>query len=403
VRLFEHEAKAWLKGRGLPVADGVAVASAEEAARQAELFGGGAVVKALVAAGRRGRAGAVRLVADREAAGAAARELLGATVAGLAVDRLYVERRVDIARELYLSFAFDGLGPKVLASLSGGVDIEDTVETHPERVAACDIDPRLGLRVWEAIDLWERAGLEPKLLTTVAALSVRLFDAFRDADALMLELNPLALDGDGAPWLVGAMVEIDEQALFRQPAWMQLVAASGRTHDPENERERLVLAADRHYPGGAVRYSELDGNIGLMVAGGGAGLLQHDMIVAAGGRPANHTDISPTSTPDKPAAVFEAIFANPRARSLLIGYNFLQMARCDTVIRGLLIAMERRGIDGRRFPIVVRLFGPGEAEARALAAAVPGIHYLPRDADLAEGVTAVVEATRRARSGAAAP
>lgn len=334
----------------------------------------------------------MRLVKSPSEARAAAAEIIGKQIAGFTVERLYVERAVKIVHELYLSFAFGSLAPRIVASVSGGIDIETAFEDVPASIVSADIDPRLGLRPWEAIDVWDRAGLDAALLTAVAKLTVELFDAFRAADALMLELNPLALDEAGAPWLVGSMMEIDDQALFRQQWAGRLAASAGQTR---NEREEMVALADRKFPGGAIRYSELDGDIGLLVAGGGAGLLQHDMIVAAGGRPANHSDVSPTPTPDKPAAVIEAIFTNPRARSLLIGYNFLQMARCDNVIQGLLIAMKKHGVDAHQFPIVVRLFGPGEAEARALAASVPGIEYLPHGASLADGVAAILAATSR--------
>ena len=355
-------------------------------------LGGQAAVKALIPAGRRGKAGAVRLVGSPSEARATAANIIGKQIAGFTVERLYIERVVKVARELYLSFAFGSLAPRIAASVSGGVDIETAFEDAPASIVSADIDPRLGLRQWEAIDVWERAGLDAALLPVVAKLTIEIFDAFCAADAVMLELNPLALDEAGAPWLVGSMMEIDDQALFRQQ-WADRLAAS--VGQPRSEREELVALADRKFPGGAIRYSELDGDIGLLVAGGGAGLLQHDMIVAAGGRPANHSDLSPTPTPEKPAAVIEAIFTNPRARSLLIGYNFLQMARCDNVIQALLIAMKKHDVDARRFPIVVRLFGPGEAEARALAASAPGIEYLSHGASLGDGVAAILAATRR--------
>lgn len=396
MRLTEDITKRWLSDRGLPIPGGFVAASPAEAQEAAERLGGGAILKALVAAGRRGKANAVRSIDTGAEAASAAADLLGREVAGLRVERVYVERKVRIARELYLSFAFGVVGPQIVVSRHGGVEIEETFRREPNAVVRADIDLRRGLPIWDAMALWERAGVESANLPKLAATTVRLFDAFRAFDALMLEINPLTLDDDGNPTLVGAMMEVDDNASFRHPEWASLnvLGESGRA---PNERERMVIEVDGKFPGGAVRYTELDGDIGLMVAGGGAGLLQHDMIVAAGGSPANHSDISPTPTPDKPAAVFDAIFSNPKTRSLLIGYNYLQMAPCDIVIEGLLISMKRNRIDTQHFPIVIRLFGPKEAEARRLAD-IPGIMYLPRGATLAEGVRTVVAANRRVQS-----
>jgi succinyl-CoA synthetase beta subunit/citryl-CoA synthetase large subunit len=403
VRLTEDRAKDWLRAYGLPIPDGAVAETPSAAYAAAERLGGAVAVKALVAVGRRGKAGAVRMASSPEEAAEAASAMIGREIAESRVEKVYVERRAEIARELYFALSFGISAPEVVLSVAGGIEIEDTFARDPSAVIRASIDPRRGLLPWNAVELWKRAGISGALLPALAEIAARLYDAFRAADALTLEVNPLALDAAGAPLLVGALMEIDDGALFRHKEWAPLADGAGEGGRKLNEREAAVVAADRRFPGGAVRYSELEGDIGLMVAGGGASLLQHDMIVAAGGRPANHSDISPTPTPEKPAAVFDAIFSNPRTRSLLIGYNHLQMARCDNVIAGLLIAAKKHRIDPRRFPIVVRLFGPGEDEARRLAETLPGIQYLARGSSLADGVRAIVETTRRATgaSGAA--
>lgn len=373
-----------------------------QAADHARRFGGAAVIKALVPAGRRGKAGAVRLVDGPAEAQSATVDLIGRTVADHVVDTVYVEERVAIDHELYVSFAFSSITPKVIVSKAGGVDIEQTYKVAPQTVAEASIDPRRGLTSWDAIDLWRRAGLAGSALPVVAQVTAKLYAAFRDADALMLEVNPLALDKSGKPHVVGAMMEIDDNALFRHAGWREEARASGRADRPLSERERRVIEADRTFPGGAVRYTELDGDIGLFVAGGGAGLLQHDMVVDLGGRPANHTDVSPTPTLDKPKAVFDAILTNPRTRGLLIGYNYLQMAPCDRVIEALLEIVREREIDTTRFPIVIRLFGPEEERARALAAELPGVQYLPSGSPLVDGVRSILKAVEEASAREAA-
>jgi succinyl-CoA synthetase beta subunit len=232
----------------------------------------------------------------------------------------------------------------------------------------------------------------------LAALTLRLYQAFRDHDAQMLEINPLAITGAGDAAIVGTMMEIDDNALFRHPVWQaQAEESAGPGGRPLTPGERRVAEANQRFAGGATRYIELDGEIGLMVSGGGASLYQHDLILHYGGRPANHTDFSPTPTPDKQIATLEAILDRPQVRGLLVGCNFLQLARCDIMMQALAQVLERRALDTSRFPIVVRLFGPMEAEARAIAARFPGIDYLPAGTSLAQACERIVQAVRALR------
>jgi succinyl-CoA synthetase beta subunit len=391
MKLLEDRAKAWLRGRGLPAPEGRGAASAEEALDAARALGGRVAVKALVAAGRRGKAGAVKLAADAQGAAAAAADILGLELAGQRVARVYVEQAVEIAAELYLSFGFGRFAPQIVASRRGGVDIEAVASEEPGALVTAEVDPLRGLRPWEAARLWERAGVESRLIPALAQLTVRLYEAFRAGDALMLEINPLAVTRDGALSLVGAMMEADDSALFRHPDWQALPASDGAR--ALSERERAVIEADRTFAGGAIRYTELDGDIALFVSGGGAGLLQHDLVVAAGGRPANHSDLSPASV-DKPAALFDAMFTNPRVKGVLVGMNYLQLLPCTVIVEALLISLKRNNIDATRLPIVLRLFGPKEDEARALAATVPGLRYMPHGATLGDAVREIVAAVK---------
>lgn len=396
MKLLEHRTKERLRAAGLPVPQGRRAVSAEEVAEAAAALGGRVAVKALVAAGRRGKAGAVRLAKHPAAAHDAAAAILGRDIAGLKVDALYVESAVDIAQEFYLSFAFGAVAPQLLVSCRGGVDIEQVAAEQPAALVRRDIDPLRGLRAWQAAGAWEEAGAPAAQIPALAQVTVSLYDAFVACDGLMLEVNPLAVLSDGSLSVVGAMLDVDDNALYRHPEWQadEQAAQAGQGGGGRglNARELAVLEANRTLPGASVRYTELDGNIGLMVSGGGAGLLQHDMMLAMGGLPSCHTDMSPTPTPDKPAALIEAIIRNPKAEGLLIGFNYLQLAPCDRVARALLLALERTGTDTRKFPVVLRLFGPAEDEARRLMADRPGIHYLPAGATLEDGVRAIVAA-----------
>ena len=391
MKLTEDHAKRLLEELGLPVPDGGVALSAQEAEALAQEFGGAVALKALIPAGRRGKAGLVRLAHSAAESGEAARALLGTEALGHTVDRLYVERLVPIAREFYISFAFSDRAPRIVISSKGGVDIEQVFAEEPQAVVQREIDPLRGLTPWDAIELWSQTGLSGRALASVARVSSMLYDAFVACDAQMLEVNPLALDVDDGAHLVGAMMDIDDDAVFRHPELAQI----SERNATQNPRERLVAVANRSFPGGDSRYTELNGDIGLLVAGGGAGLLQHDLIVGMGGRPANHSDMSPAPGTQKLEAVLDAIFTNPNTRSLLVGYNYLQMAPCDQVMVALKNSVDRNKVDTTRFPIVIRLFGPREAEARAIAATMPGIQYLRLGATLEEGARAVVEANAR--------
>lgn len=396
MRLTEDTVKAWLRENRFPVPEGAAAANPPAAAAIAERLGGGAAVKAIVPAGRRGKAGAVRLVDTPAAAAEAADALIGRTVNGYPVEEVYVEARFPAAAEYYLSFGFGARAPAVAVSRHGGVDVERTFERDPESVVTADVDPLDTLRPWEAVGLWERAGVEGPVLARLGRLAARLYEAFRGADAVMLECNPLAVDGDGHVGLVGAMMEIDDNALFRRRDWAGKGSGFGAEGRILNERELAVMRANETLPGGALRYTELDGDIGVLMGGGGASLLQHDMVADLGGRLANHTDFSPAPSIDKPLAVLDAILRNPNVRSLLLSFNYLQLLPCDVLVGALCEALRRRRIDTRTFPVVVRVFGPGEDEARAMIEAFPGVRYMPPGTSLDDAVRLAVDLTAAA-------
>jgi succinyl-CoA synthetase beta subunit len=405
MKLLEDAAKAALREAGVEVPRGVAVDSADAAAaaaRELAVDGGRVAIKALVAAGRRGKGGGVT-VCPAPGAGAAAARILELDLDGTRVRRLYVEQAVEIDTELYLAFAWGALAPRLVVSRHGGVDVEVAGRADPAAIVSFDIDPVGGLRPWQAAGAWDRTGVPSAWIPKLAATTVLLWNAFRECDALMLELNPLAITADGEPKVVGTMMEVDDNALYRHPPWEAMSAESaGPGGRPLSAGERAVALANRTLPGGATRYIELDGDIGLLVSGGGASLYQHDLILEYGGRPANHTDFSPAPTPDKLVAVIDAIFGRPQVRGLLVGCNVLQLARCDLIVEALAIVMRRRGIDARRVPIVIRLFGPMETEARAIASQFPGVRYLPPGTSLAQACRAIVEAVRGLSAGAAA-
>ncbi len=395
VPLTEDRTKAWLREAGIPVPAGLACEGPEAAREAAQALGGAIVVKALVPAGRRGKAGAVRMAEDPEAAAEVARAMIGAQVAGHVVERVYVEARVEIAEALYLAFSFDGPWPRVLASCHGGVEIEATHSTQPEAVTVEEVDVLAGIRPWEAIALWRRAGLKGPALARLGRLTARLYECFRTWDAVLLEVNPLALDREGRPVLVGAMVGIDDDALARQEAQLGDQAAWMFADPAElSPRERAVREAQLTLQGGMIRYTELDGDIGLIVNGGGAGLYQHDLITAIGGRPANHSDQNGINV-EKLKVLVRAVLDHPNVKGLLVSANHQQMTRTDRKVQPIIEVLKERGVDTTAFPVVIRMLGPYDEAARTLAAEVPGVRYLPPNASLEDACRLIVELTRQ--------
>lgn len=391
--LDEDQAKRWLRDCGLPVPWGARASSVLEARATCTAHPGAAVVKALVPTGRRGKAGAVLMADDADARAAAAAKLLGTTVNSYRCAAVYVEERIDIQAEYYVAFVLGETGTELLVSLRGGVDIEEISREAPQAVVRATVDPLRGLASWEAAELWLRAGAKGAALSSLADLTCRLYEAYCRADALSLEINPLAVDAGGGFHLVGAMMGIDPNALFRHPAWQ-----ADTDTLPANPRERSVALANRESEGGECQYVELGGDIGLLVGGGGAGLYQHDLILELGGAPANHCVTPPTSADNrKLKAVLAAILDNPALRGLLLGFNFAQMARTDIRVGTLVELLDEKRIATERLPIVIRLFGAGEEKSRAMVAGRSNVHYVPRGTTLKEAAALIVRLTAQAR------
>ena len=394
IRLTEAETKDWLRDCGLPVPWDLAARSVDEVLASCTSHPGPAVVKAMVATGRRGKAGAVVLTADDGERAAAAARLLGGTVNTYLTEAVYIEERIAIEAEYYFAVLLDGEAPEVLLSCRGGVEIEQVSQDEPDAVVRARIDPLKGLSSWDAAELWLRAGAQGAALARLAEVSSRLYEAFCKADALMLEINPLALDAQGKVQLVGAMMGVDPAALPRHRAWRDSGDAL-----PANPREAAVVLANRAVDAGEGQYVELAGNIGLLVGGGGAGLHLHDLVLEAGGAPANHCVTPPTSADNRLLkAVLGAILDNPALRGLLIAFNFAQMARTDIRVRTLVELLDEKKMDTNRLPIVIRLFGAGEEQSRQMVAGRPNIHYLPRGTTLKEAAQMIVRLTAQANA-----
>ena len=351
MNVHEYQAKALLARFGVAVPRGRVAytrAEAEEAAR--ELGGPTWVVKAQIHAGGRGKGGGVRVVRSVEEAADAAEALIGSTLVtpqtgaqGQTVGRVYIEEGCDIARELYLGVLVDRAAGRVaaMASAAGGMDIEEVAAQRPESILRTVIDPATGMRRFHADRLAFGLGLEGAQAARAAELALAVWRAFAETDASLVEINPLAVTGDGAVLALDAKMTFDDNALYRRREIAEL-----RDESEEDPREREAARHD-------LNYVKLDGNIGCMVNGAGLAMATMDIIQLRGGAPANFLDVGGGASGERVTEAFKLILSDPDVDGVLVNI-FGGIMRCDTIAEGVVEAA--RGVS-LEVPLVVRLEG----------------------------------------------
>lgn len=396
-RLLEHDALTLLAQAGIQLPRWEVAASAGEAEAAAAL-GGAVVLKALVPVGGRGKAGVVRVVDNITDVGAVAADLLARRVGEFPVRRLLVMERLDIAQEQFVSLTFDPAckGPVLLYSPTGGVD----VEAHaggPGSLVRRPIHIMRGLRPFEAREVALEAGMQGRLIAQLGELLPRLYQVFRGCEARLVEVNPLALTAAGELLPAAAVIDLDEQALFRHPDLAaRLTDEEGIGDRPLTPLERRMREIDRMDPqNGAIRFLEFpEGDIACLVTSGGAALTALGQLMALGGRPANAFDITAGQHEEKMHLATRAILARPGLRGLIAGGNVKNFTRVDLQVRGIVRALREAGLDPRRFPVVLRFAGPGIEAAREIAASLPGLEFYEDDTSLEGAVRRIVARTR---------
>jgi len=397
-KVLEQHAKALLARGGIAIPRGDAATTPDEARHIAERLGAPVVVKALVLAGKRGKAGAVRMAANSGEAARAASDLLGSEVGGYPVEAVLVEERIAIRRELYLSLTIDSndAATRLLVSATGGIEIEEIVRDNPDALQTLTIAPSDGLPEFQARQLWRRAGISGRLLPRLGALTARLYRTFRDLDAYLLEINPLAETETGNLVPLGAVLAVDDAALFRQPELDGLVqVASEKVWRPLTPREEQINALNAAEPyRGSARYLELDGgDIGFLCGGGGASLVLFDSLVRAGGQPANYAEFGGNPTETKVAGLARVVLSKPGVRGLFVAHNITNNTQVDVVARGVVQALHEAGISTDCFPVVAREIGLHDAEGRAIFEAA-GIRYFGMESTLSDAARGMVAAMR---------
>jgi len=350
--LLEYQGKQYLAGYGVPVPAGAVATTVDEASAAAARVGFPVAIKAQVRVGGRGKAGGIRMAADAAELRAATQAILGMDIGGHVVNRVWVERASQIAREYYVSFTLDRSARTHLCLLSarGGVEIEQLAVDEPHAIARVRIDPLEALTAVEASGVTDLAGIDPHARGKVADLLPLLYRAYVDGDADLVEVNPLVFTSDGSVLALDAKVTLDDNAAYRHPEWADWAA----TEDLDG-RERLARDNGLNYIG-------LDGSVGVI--GNGAGLVMStlDVVDQVGGSAANFLDVGGGAGADMITAALEVVNSDDRVRSIFVNI-FGGITRCDDVARGIIEALARVGL---RSPIVVRLDGTNAAEGRAL-------------------------------------
>jgi len=394
VDVHEYQAKELLAGFGVAVPLGGLAYSPEQAAfRTKEIGGERWVVKAQIHSGARGKAGGIQLVASDHEAAAAAEALLGKRLVthqtgsrGRGVYRLYVEAASAIQAELYLGFVLDRRSERVMvvASASGGMEIEQIARERPDSIIRASIEPAVGMQAFQAREIAFGLGLDAALVPQAVSTLLGCYRAMDELDATMVEINPLVVTDDGRLVALDAKMAFDDNALFRQ----QRVA---EYRDKSQEDPREMMAADR-----GLSYVGLDGAIGCIINGAGLAMATMDMIEHAGGEPANFLDIGGGASPERVAKAFRLVLADEGVQAVLVNI-FAGINRCDWVAEGVVQAVEQVGVE---VPLVVRLSGTRVEEGRRILRD-SGLPIITADT-LAEAAERVVAAWRETASAGTA-
>lgn len=358
--IHEYQAKELLASFGVPIAPGGLAYSPEQAVYRAKEIGGDKwVVKAQIHSGARGKAGGIKVCSNDREIWNAADELLGKRLVtnqtgpqGKIVYRLYVEAASNIDRELYLAFVLDRARERivVIASPEGGMEIEELAETKPDAILRVAVEPAVGIQAFQARELAFGLKIPQPLIRDGVKTIMGCYRALRDLDANLVEINPLVITKDNRLIALDAKMQFDDNALFRRSNISEL-------RDKSQEDARETAASDR-----GLNYVGLDGDIGCLINGAGLSMATMDMIMQAGGSPANFLDIGGGASPDRVAKAFRLVQTDEKVKAILVNI-FAGINRCDWVAEGLVQALEKTDL---KVPLVVRLAGTNVEQGKKI-------------------------------------
>jgi len=355
VNLHEYQAKRLFAEHGVPIPQGDVASTPAEAREIARELGGKVVVKAQVLTGGRGKAGGVKLANSPDEAEAEAKRILGMDIKGFKVRRVLIDKQAPgIKNEIYLAVLIDRGRrlPMIMASASGGMDIEEVADKTPEEIITAHIEPVLGVRGYQTTYIASQIDLPRELWRDFHKVVVGLYECFKSNDASLTEINPLVITGENRLLAVDGKMSIDDNALSRQS---RLAEMRDVAEEPEAEREARLTG---------INFIKLDGNIGCMVNGAGLAMTTMDIIKLFGGDPANFLDIGGGAKADQVATGLRLILSDPNVEAVLINI-FGGITRGDEVAKGILQALEEVETS---VPMVIRLAGTNAKEGRAILA-----------------------------------
>lgn len=384
MNLHEYQSKSLFKEYGIGVPKGQLITQLNELDAAMDSVGGDAwVVKAQIHAGARGKAGGVKLVKSRAEAHQVSTELLGSALAtiqtagkALPVNSLLIEETLAIEEELYLSLVIDRVSRThtFVISAAGGMDIEAVAEATPEKILTVHIDPTVGVMPYQCREIGFALGLTGAAFKQIGQLMNQFYKMSLDRDVEQVEVNPLIRTADNALIALDAKVTIDSNALYRQPAMLEM-------RDFSQEDEREAKASEQQ-----LNYIALEGDIGCMVNGAGLAMATMDLIKLNGGEPANFLDVGGGATAERVAEAFKLILSSSEVKSILVNI-FGGIVRCDLIAEGIIQAVKEVGLT---IPVVVRLEGTN-VELGRQKLAESGLAIITAN-DLADAARKVVEA-----------
>jgi len=353
MKLHEHQAKTIFADAGIPVPDSRLATTVDEALDAVDEIGYPAAIKAQVHVGGRGKAGGIKIATDRDEAEQYAEEILGMDLKGYTVDSVLVEAGVDFVDELYVGVTMDrGEGkPVLMVSTEGGVNIEEVAEENPDAIAREHVDPAFGLHPYQARKVVYEAGVDADVALDVASILSTLYDLYEGNDASEIEVNPVMVTGDRDVVAADAVMNIDEDALFRQPELAEMAEAS---YEDDLERKAGEYGFD---------YVRLSGNVGIIGNGAGLVMTTLDLVDYYGGKPANFLDIGGGAKAERVTKALDMVFSDPNVDSVVFNI-FGGITRGDEVAKGINEALAE--FDEIPKPVVVRLAGTNAEEGMEL-------------------------------------